>query len=423
MSDRRPESNRPITTVLELPNTTGREEIGRGTYSVVFSHPMPDGTCYAVKSPAMAGTESNVNRELFALLEVRGHKNIVKIDRVLISDGGEGFYPIHIVLERCQQDLLDYYPSLTEEELVSQFPRVTRQMKSAVDCLHTHNIVHRDIKPNNILVAESPGHDPVFKLGDLGLCRQLLQWKDYDLDLAVPPCPYRPPEYTLALTSEGDKSFLYPTPHTARAADLWMLGVTILEFLTGRMPYPSGDEREVAAMMGRDTYGMGLKKAVRSDILYHVDSDIWMERSGNFYARLDEKCLDLVKMMMAFNPTVRPYCTENIFPFRPKQIGARQRLIPMLSETLGLLPKKIAVAMEDIIARCDMGDLRRKHIPALLCIACQVVYDRCAEESFEKIFRKVFRNCSDSYIESARRDQAYLLARMGYGIFRSPRGE
>ena len=62
-----------------------------------------------------------------------------------------------------------YYSQLTIEMKV----KLMKQIMNGIAFLHDRNIVHRDIKPGNILLASTPEHNVVVKLGDFGLSKIL----------------------------------------------------------------------------------------------------------------------------------------------------------------------------------------------------------------------------------------------------------
>jgi hypothetical protein len=96
--------------------------------------------------------------------------------------------------------------------------------------LHDKRIVHRDIKPSNLLVAE----DGSIKLSDLGLVRSL----DRSSDL------------TRTLEGVGTPRFMSPEQlrgeAPAPACDLYSLGVTLFQLLTGRLPFEGDSAFQVA---------------------------------------------------------------------------------------------------------------------------------------------------------------------------------
>jgi hypothetical protein len=93
----------------------------------------------------------------------------------------------------------------------------------AVEALHAAGLLHRDLKPLNILLG--PGDEPM--VADFGLAR----WTDQESDLTQTGVPigtrqYMSPEQTLGKKGEY-------TP----ACDVWALGVTLYELLTGDRPF------------------------------------------------------------------------------------------------------------------------------------------------------------------------------------------
>ncbi len=96
---------------------------------------------------------------------------------------------------------------------------VLTQLAPAVDYAHSMRMVHRDIKPGNILVR---GHDPLdLVLADFGLARFLAQTRE--MRTSSRTSAYAAPE-----AATGD---------TSTALDWWSLGIVMVELLTGRSPF------------------------------------------------------------------------------------------------------------------------------------------------------------------------------------------
>jgi serine/threonine-protein kinase len=111
-----------------------------------------------------------------------------------------------------------------------QAARLTAETARALDAAHRRGIVHRDVKPGNVMV----GRDGRVKVGDFGIARALSE-----------------AQMTLPGTTLG--SVHYFSPEQARgepttpASDVYSLGIVLYELLTGRRPF-EGDSAAAIAM-------------------------------------------------------------------------------------------------------------------------------------------------------------------------------
>jgi|JI6StandDraft_1071083.scaffolds.fasta_scaffold10719_5 serine/threonine protein kinase len=113
---------------------------------------------------------------------------------------------------------------LPEDKALGYF----RQLVEAFRVLSKHNIMHRDLKPDNILF-----HNGVLKLGDFGFCKNLKEDNDMTATMLGSPI-YMAPEVL-----KGDS---YTTK-----ADIWSLGVVLFEMLYGFCPFETGSIAQLIA--------------------------------------------------------------------------------------------------------------------------------------------------------------------------------
>lgn len=111
---------------------------------------------------------------------------------------------------------------LTEERAWFIF----RQVILGVEYLHYQKIIHGDIKPENLLLADGD----VIKVADLGVCNEFLG-DDASIDqrTATGTPAFRAPE-----TLSGQKIYF-----DGKSADIWSLGITLFAFVFGDVPFKS----------------------------------------------------------------------------------------------------------------------------------------------------------------------------------------
>ncbi len=110
---------------------------------------------------------------------------------------------------------------------------IIAQVASALDAAHARGLVHRDIKPGNVLVSQAGGHDHAY-LTDFGLAKQAASQDAFTRSGEwVGTIDYVPPEQ---IEGKGVDA----------RSDVYALGCLLYEVLTGRVPYPR--DSEVAKM-------------------------------------------------------------------------------------------------------------------------------------------------------------------------------
>jgi serine/threonine protein kinase len=124
-----------------------------------------------------------------------------------------------IVMELVEGHTLQ---ELRPSELDEILP-IIRQVCDALDHAHAHGIVHRDFKPENVIITVGG----TAKLTDFGLARSMASRVSADGTISGTVF-YLSPEQALGQKVDG-------------RADLYALGVTLYELVTGRLPFSSND--------------------------------------------------------------------------------------------------------------------------------------------------------------------------------------
>ncbi|KAI3387613.1 hypothetical protein SNEBB_000178 [Seison nebaliae] len=219
--------------------------IGQGTYGIVYKAKCRESeTVVALKRVWLEdeddGIPSSALREICLLKELH-HTNIVRLYDVLHADK-----KLTLVFEYCDQDLKKYFDTHTEISPTT-VQSLSYQLLLGLAFCHSKNILHRDLKPQNLLL----NNNGVLKLADFGLARAFgIPVKCYSSEVVT--LWYRPPEVLF-----GAK--IYTT-----SIDIWSVGCIFAELSNNGKPlFP-----------GQDTQDQ-LKRIVR--LLGYPSKDDWPE--------------------------------------------------------------------------------------------------------------------------------------------------
>lgn len=223
------------------------KHIGKGGFGNVFEvKRSKDSKVFAMKVVPLTGShhgrprETIFREEATRLMQVGHHPHITELVDVASFDG----YGALILELASEGSLLNVYYRLSKEhhEVLSQ--RVAYEMTEALHYIHSRNpaIVHRDIKPDNILVfLSSAVQKPcyLFKLADFGISKTVDDGEeDPALRIFREPMsgrafgPYRAPETAKSLGNKHPRGF-------ESKADVYSLGVVLAEILNNTVGSPS----------------------------------------------------------------------------------------------------------------------------------------------------------------------------------------
>jgi serine/threonine protein kinase len=208
-----------------LVNYQKLSKLGEGTYGVVFkARDLRTGQVVALKKIRMdsedEGIPSTTVREIAVLKELR-HANVVALLDV-VSIGSK----LYLVFEFMDQDLkryMDHAPGAQLDPLLVK--SYAFQMVRGIEHCHAHRMLHRDMKPQNILIDRHGA----LKLADFGLARAFgIPLRAYTHEVVT--LWYRAPEVLL-----GQQQ--YSTP-----VDMWAVGAIFAEMLAKAPLFPGDSE-------------------------------------------------------------------------------------------------------------------------------------------------------------------------------------
>lgn len=229
----------PDTVLLERYEL--RDPLGRGGMGTVYrAYDRQLGRFVAVKvfAAGEAGDDARRRAEATALARL-SHPNLVALHDAHLSAEGDPT-PSFLVMELVDgEDLrsrLDRGPLPGAEAAA-----VAGGIAEALVVVHAAGMVHRDLKPANILLAEQgvPGAMPHAKLADFGIAHLIGSERLTTVGTVIGTAGYLSPEQA----GGGE-----PGP----AADVYALGLVVLEALTGRREYPGTPLEAVSARAARD---------------------------------------------------------------------------------------------------------------------------------------------------------------------------
>ncbi|MGD9681520.1 MAG: protein kinase [Candidatus Obscuribacterales bacterium] len=200
------------------------------------------------------------------------HPNIARVYDFGVSESGAPFMVIELVDGRSLGDLLDAPGEIAFPVLIEIFAQVADALGSA----HSHGILHRDVKPGNVIVRSEDDGSLSARVIDFGIAKSVREEQD---------------EASLTRTGAVVGSPLYMSPEQTRGetltarSDLYSFGCMLFRALAGRPPFCGSSALETMAM--------------------HRDQSP-PELSSSAGWEIDEALRELVNDLLAKDPARRP---------------------------------------------------------------------------------------------------------------------
>ena len=267
--------------------------IGQGGMGQVFKavHEMLGRECAIKVLPLHKNTPdsiSNFRREIRAQAKL-DHANLVRA-----FDAGKDGSVHYLVVEYVPGTDLRRYVRTKGKLTVQLAANIVKQAAEGLAHAHERDLIHRDVKPGNILVTP----DGTAKVSDLGLAFYINDANDPRIGKIVGTADYLSPEQI-------------KTPlEVTTVSDIYSLGCTLYYAITGKVPFPGGTPKS---------------KARR-----HLEETPWHPR--RFNEEVSDEFVDLIGDMMEKNPAERIQTAEEV----------AERLAPWASDESLLVSDEVA---------------------------------------------------------------------------------
>jgi len=202
------------------------EKVGEGTYGVVYkARDVGTNEIVALKKIRLEaedeGVPSTAIREISLLKELKDDHIVRLIDIIHVEQ------KLYLVFEFLDVDLKRYMDGLNKSRTPITMPIVKKflhQLNSGLVYCHSHRILHRDLKPQNLLIDNRNN----LKLADFGLARAFgIPMRTYTHEVVT--LWYRAPEVLLG------------SRHYSTAVDMWSVGCIFAEMALQGQPLFPGD--------------------------------------------------------------------------------------------------------------------------------------------------------------------------------------
>jgi serine/threonine protein kinase len=256
------------------------------------------------------------------------HPNLVRCNEFILDAHNSAHLVFELMTDGSLESLCRKRTAQFSEKDIAA---IAYQILAAVDHVHSRRFMHRDVKPENILVsfprtqcASNPGGSalPTVKLADFGLAKNIANVQSHRPNSGyVATRWYRAPEQLLRM-------------HNGPPADIWAIGATLAELIRlGRPLFPGDDENDqlrlIFSIRGHPAIAGWEKGARAAARLAPHMARVTQPSLASILPDATPPLIQLIEALLQLNPTQRPTAAQAmqypIFQLHPLHVNTASR--------------------------------------------------------------------------------------------------
>ncbi|GMR57492.1 hypothetical protein PMAYCL1PPCAC_27687, partial [Pristionchus mayeri] len=278
---------------FKLEDFTKTEKLGEGTYGVVYkARNRVTNEVVAMKKIKLEGEDEGIPqtavREISLLRELQ-HPNVVALIDVIMQEAR-----LYLIFEWMAKDLKQELDSFAKDEFLSQHTLKSYlfQLFQAICYCHQRRVLHRDLKPQNILVNEKG----VLKFADFGLARAI-------------SIPVRPLTHEVVTLWYRAPEVLLGGQRYCMGVDQWSIGCIFAEIASKKLLFDGDSEIDqlyrIFRVMGTPTEAIWPGVSSLPDFKESYPKWTANTLRAKFIERLGADGIDLLQALLEYDPVRR----------------------------------------------------------------------------------------------------------------------